>query len=405
MRVAAVTYTESLSGAGIAALRVHRALRSEGIDSELMVLRKRTSADDVQTIGGAWTRRAQAMRCRTTQAILRALGGDPDVALSANLFPTGLHRRLNAVDADVLHLHWVGAEMIRIEELTLLNKPLVWTLHDEWLSEGMAHYGELEHGVVTDSHPRAAFRRLDRHVRARKATALARMQPFIATPSHWLAERTRQSGLIDCEHIRVIPNPVPTEIYRPTDRSIARERLGLPENGRVIGFGAVSAMADPRKGYSMLKSALYALSNRQDKDLSLLVFGAEREGNDFPIPTRFAGVVTNDDDIAMLYAAMDVFVCPSMQENLPNTIAEAMGCGVPCVAFAVGGIPDLIEHNRSGYLATPFDAMDLSHGILACIAQTDEYGYAARQFVEQNLAPALIASRYSAIYEDALRAA
>jgi glycosyltransferase involved in cell wall biosynthesis len=187
------------------------------------------------------------------------------------------------------------------------------------------------------------------------------------------------------------------------DKVAARRALGLAENGKIVGFGAIRANADPRKGYPLLIRALQTLLENENKSMSLLVFGADRGCDDLPLPAHFVGTVTDDVEIARLYAAMDVFVCPSMQENLPNTIAEAMACGVPCAAFAVGGIPDLIEHRSNGYLAAPFDAADLGHGIRECFAHADAYGYAARAFAKQNLTPNLAASRYSALYEEALR--
>ena len=403
MKTAAITYTDFLSGAGIAAYRIHRALCTEGVDSSFLVLRKRTSAADVQAIGNPWTRRAQALRMHATKGILRTVGA-PIGPLSANLFPTGTHRRLNALDADLLHLHWIGAEMMSIEELGLLEKPVVWTLHDEWLTEGLSHYGAMQsspgHELAT---PGPAYRRIDRATRSRKAKVLSRMKPLVVSPSRWLAKQTLDSGLVEPDHMRVIPNPIPTDIYRPRNRACARRKLGLPESGTIIGFGAVRADADPRKGYALLLRALEALDHGGTEPLSLLVFGADNSRGALPIPAHFAGNVVDDEEIATLYAAMDVFVCPSMQENLPNTIGEAMACGVPCAAFSVGGIADLIEHKRSGYLAAPFDPQDLARGITECLTQASSYGDASRLYVERNLAPKLIAASYAAAYEDALR--
>ena len=146
VNVAAITYTDALSGAGIAASRIHRAIARQGIDSTLHVLRRRTGAPDVHAIGGTWTRRGQAIRAQIARAIFATLGERPDVMLSANLLPSGLHRRLNVLGSDLLHLHWLGAETIRIEELGRLRTPAVWTLHDEWFYEGIDHYRPLDAG-------------------------------------------------------------------------------------------------------------------------------------------------------------------------------------------------------------------------------------------------------------------
>lgn len=404
MKVAAITYTDALSGAGIAALRTHRAVLDQGIESSLHVLRKRGSAPDVHAIGGPWTRRCQALRARIVRGILATTGARQDVTSSANLFPTGLDRRLDAMDADVLHLHWMGAEMIGIEELARLSKPVVWTLHDEWFYEGIDHYSLIEGTagarIAASSHARQA---LDRSVRRRKAAAWKRLDPLVVAPSRWLAEKVRLSGLVAPDRIRVIPNPIPTQTYHPLDRVQARQALGLPEDHRVVGFGAVRADMDPRKGYAYLIEALKHLAERGHTPMTLLVFGAERGSGELPFAAHFSGTITADAELARLYAAMDVFVCPSLQENLPNTIGEAMACGIPCAAFRVGGIPDLIEHGVNGYLAQPFDAEDLARGILACLAGRQAMGLAGRAVAERKLDPPGCASMYAAAYEDAMR--
>jgi len=404
VKVAAVTYTDGLSGAGIAAKRVHRAVRAHGVDSRLLVLRKRSQDDDIEALGGAWARRANTARVRLVRWWLRRLGADPGAALSANVFRSGVAGRLAATDADVVHLHWIGDEMIGIEQVATIGKPLVWTLHDEWFSEGLAHYGAIE-GVAAapDAHG-AVYRALDHRVRERKRRAWALARPLVVTPSAWLARRTVAAGLVDADRVRVVPNTIPLDVYRPQDRQAARASLGLPADARVVGFGAVRADVDPRKGYRLLMEALQVLrENEGGRDMHLLVFGANAGRDTLPLPAQFAGTVLDDARIAALYAAMDVFVCPSMQENLPNTIGEAMACGVPCAAFAVGGIPELIEPGRTGMLARPFDAGELAAGIRACIEQSAAYGAQARRFVEQRLAPEPVAAGYREAYADALR--
>jgi glycosyltransferase involved in cell wall biosynthesis len=394
-----------MSGAGIAALRIHRALSDGDFCPALHVLRKRTDAPDVHAIGGAWTRRGQALRARTARAVFAALGSGPDVMLSANMFPTGMHLRLNDMDVDLLHLHWVGNETIRIEELARLSKPVVWTLHDEWFYGGIDHYRPID-GSGNAATPFVSRARLvlDRSVRSRKAASWKQLDPLVVAPSRWLAQNAALSGLLPQDRIRVIPNPIPLDTYRPIDRAQARKALGLPQDHRIIGFGAVRAGMDPRKGFALLVEALHCLATMSVAPTTLLVFGAERSGDALPLPAHFTGTVSADADLARLYAAMDVFVCPSLQENFPNTIGEAMACGIPCAAFGVGGIPEMIEHEVNGYLAVPRDPNDLARGIDACLAGGEILGRAARTFAEANLDPAVSASKYAAVYAEALRA-
>ena len=114
------------------------------------------------------------------------------------------------------------------------------------------------------------------------------------------------------------------------------------------------------------------------------------------------------DDISLVlaYAAADVFVAPSMLENLSNTVMEAMACGTPCVAFHQGGMPDLIEHGRTGYLARPYDPDDLAAGIGGVLEDDvarQEMGQRARRKVEEEFALDKVAQRYAALYREILK--
>jgi glycosyltransferase involved in cell wall biosynthesis len=402
MKVATFTYADGLSGAGIAALRLHRALRGHGIDGRFLVVRKQSDDPDVEAIAGENGSRANGLRRLASRTILRCAGAGTGDTLSANLFPSGLHRRLDAADADILHFHWIGAEAIRIEEVPHLAAPVVWTLHDEWFYEGLDHYRN-DAGIAHQTSSRAR-EVLDRSVRRRKAVAWRRLDPWVVSPSQWIAERACRSGLVREERIQVVPNAIPLETFRPMDRMDARHALGLPQDHRIIGFGAIRAGLDTRKGYTLLVEALDRVAASTDDPMALLVFGADHGDGNLPLPVHFAGTVSGDTELARIYAAMDAFVCPSLQENFPNTIGEAMACGVPCAAFAVGGIPEMISHGKNGYLATPRDPEDLARGIVACLYGGEAMGRAARAWAEAALAPSLVASQYAALYDKALRA-
>lgn len=396
MKVLAVTDTDQLAGAGIAARRIHRALSGAGMDASMAVMQRRSSDGDVACLGGASGRAAFRLRRLAANGIFRAAGASAREVLSANMFPSGVHRIINAHCADVVHLHWIGGEFLRIEELPLVRGPIVWTLHDEWSNLGIEHYSSLQ--------PRQALlEHLDRWTRRRKRRSWAAAGLTMVAPSRWLADRTEKAGIVGGDHIRVIPNPVPVSIFRPMDRREAKARLNIPQDLKVVGFGAIRGVEDPRKGFALLQAAVAALA-LQRSDLMLLVFGAQA-GPAMALPTRYAGIVEDEEALARLYASMDAFVCASRQENLPNTIAEAMACGVACAAFNTGGIPDLVQHQRSGYLATPYEPDDLARGILDCLDEPRNaaYGRAGRAFAEETLAPSRVAALYVEAYLHAMR--
>jgi glycosyltransferase involved in cell wall biosynthesis len=200
---------------------------------------------------------------------------------------------------------------------------------------------------------------------------------------------------------------VPLDRYRPVSKAIARDLLGLPQDRRVIAFGAVASTKDFRKGYDLLVEALGRLTPRDSAPTIAVVFGASAPppGLELTLPSWFLGQLHDDLSLALVYSAADVFVAPSREDNLPNTVLEATACGTPTVAFAVGGLPDIIEHNRSGYLARPFDAADLAHGVQLLVDSPDvasAWGERARARAEAEYGLERQARRYLDLYREVL---
>lgn len=403
MNIAQVTYTDALSGPGIAASRLMSGLKSAGAESQMLVARAIQPAAAVTQLGGKTGFAMTAARQFAAKTWLRACGAWTGETLSGNFFPSGLPYRLNRSDFDVVNLHWICGEMIGIEELSRIRRPLVWTFHDEWPLLGLDHY-ERPNDSIRDRSSRPTPHFVDRWVRTRKDRYWRSARPTIICPSRWLADRAR-ARLGPAASVRTIPNAVPLEIYTPRDRAEAKRSLGLPPDRAVIGFGAVNALADPRKGGKYLQASLDILKQQGYADrISLLVFGSRAHGEPMPLPAHYCGIVREDHRLSQLYSAMDAFVCPSTQDNLPNTVAEALACGIPCVAFAVGGLPDLVHNGRTGFLAAPFDAGELAAGIIRCLEpdRAGELRVGARRFAEQTVAPARVARQYLDAYRDSI---
>jgi glycosyltransferase involved in cell wall biosynthesis len=228
----------------------------------------------------------------------------------------------------------------------------------------------------------------------------------IVTPSKWLAECARSSSLFRNLPIEVIPNGLDLQRFKPVDRQLVRSLLNLPQNKQLILFGAVKATSDRRKGFHLLKAALqnFCQSGWQEK-IELVVVGASQPDNqtDLGFKTHYLGKLSDEISLAQVYAAVDIFVAPSLQDNLPNTVVEAIACGTPCVAFKIGGMPEIIEHQQNGYLAQPFEVEDLAKGIAWVLENKERYyqlGDRAREKAEQEFAQELQARRYTSLYKD-----
>jgi glycosyltransferase involved in cell wall biosynthesis len=164
--------------------------------------------------------------------------------------------------------------------------------------------------------------------------------------------------------VSVIPNCLDTERWKPMEQALARDLLGLPTGVPLLLFGAMGGGRDPRKGFDLLSAALGHLRG-EIPGLELVVFGqlAPRHPPDLGFPIHYTGHLHDDLSLRALYSAADAMVVPSRQDNLPNTAVEAQACGTPVVGFNICGLPDIIKHKSTGYLAKAFEIEDLAAGI------------------------------------------
>ena len=218
-----------------------------------------------------------------------------------------------------------------------------------------------------------------------------------------MAARARSSSLLTGCRVEVVPNGIDINVFKPTGRAVCRQMMNLPADKHLILFGAMGAVTDENKGFALLRQALAALPRQvAGKDCMLVVFGAQQlDLPDLDIEARFIGTLTDDIALSVLYCAADVMVVPSKQENLPNTIMQSMACGTPVVAFRIGGIPDLIDHGQTGYMAEGFDTADLALGIKWTLEQSGadfSLGKNARAKIERQFAIDVVSARYMRLY-------
>ncbi|MGY4027443.1 glycosyltransferase [Aeromonas rivuli] len=369
MRILHVCYSDLDGGAARAAFRLHQAQRSQGLDSHMLVINKCSDDPFVHTVSGLKQLRIK-LASALSRLLLRCQKTSNSVYHSLNLFPSGLLREVDRLAPDVVNLHWLGGEMLSVGEIGRIRQPVVWTLHDMWAFSGAEHYDDdklserYRTGYSRESrHEQHGGMDLDRWTFLRKQRAWAGKSFQIVTPSHWLADCVRQSTLFAGLPVSVISNCIDHTVYRPLPRELAREALGLPQDKQLLLFGAMSSTSDPRKGYHLLIPALQQLSAEgKAKQIELVVFGASRGDAEqvTGIKTHYMGRLHDDISLCLLYNAADLFVAPSLQDNLPNTLVESLACGTPCVAFDIGGMRDLIFGEHEGELINEISFNELS---------------------------------------------
>ncbi len=399
-------HADMVGGAARAAYRLHDGLRRLGVDSRMLVHEKTSGDPAVLTVPGPFSHFALRVRRRLDRMPSSVYSHAQGARFSSNYLPSLIARSINAQGADLLHLHWIGHGLLPISAWPHLRPPVVWTLHDSWAFTGGCH---IPHDCRRFEERcgrcpiLGSTRELDlsRLTWLAKSRAFPKLKPVIVTPSRWLADSVRRSSLLANAELHVIPYGLDLDLFRPSDRAAARAALDLPPDRPLIAFGAMWALEDHNKGADLLAEAL----EKVDTDADFVVFGSDRVPDGLSRTGFAAGSITDESRIAQVYAAADVTVVPSRSENLPLTVMESLACGTPVVAFRIGGIPDLIEHQVNGYLAEPFDTADLARGIAWVLENPERHARlraAARAKAERDYEITHIARRYLALYEDIL---
>lgn len=395
-----VCTTDSFGGAAIAAKRLVIAQRAAGMNAQMLVTNK--------TGEESWIYAApisSQLASRIARAVLRKpaaffADNQKNAFRSLSILPTGLGKAINAMKPDIVHWHWVGSEAISVPEMAEVSAPCVWTCHDEWAWCGAEHYAadaRFASGYTGRDVDAVCYRRKERHWRD--------FAPVLIGPSHWIAGRAKVGKLFGDTRTQVIHNTLDTEIFAPAEQAEARAQLGLPAEGKIVLFGAQGGGADPRKGFDLLTDALSKIQHGGAADMRLVSFGgAEQKNYEIAgLPAQEIGQVRQEQKLAQLYNAADLFVAPSRVDNLPNTMLEALACGTPCAGFDIGGLPDLVSSPMEGELVPAYDCAALAAAILKC-AERDDAGQsdAIRGAFLKRFAPALIAQQHSNLYSEVL---
>jgi glycosyltransferase involved in cell wall biosynthesis len=322
-------------------------------------------------------------------------------------------------ESAVIHLHNLHGGFFDFRRLSAWAeaKPLVWTLHDMWPFTGHCAYSFGCERWRQGCHHCPLFENELRHLdeipqpkvdttpwawRAKKRTY--RSIPFtVAAPSRWLSNLASDSilGSNTGSSVHHIPYGIDTDVYRPVDRREARRMLDIPTDALVV-LAAAQSLTNDRKGLRYLGEALNHFPHPEK--LCVVTFGRGSP----PIANgmlRMLGECSSEHLQAIIYSAADVFVASSLADNQPLAILESLACGVPVVAFAVGGIPEIVRHLETGYLAPSCDVRKLATGIGLLLGDAElrvRLGHAGRSLVVEDHGLIAQARRYLTLYEHVL---
>ena len=416
MKVLLINTSERIGGAAVACNRLCEALNKHGIDATMLVRDKISTNEHVTELKRGFKLVRHFLWERFVIFLHNHFKKENIFKVDIANISTDITLLPEFQEADIIHLHWINQGMLSLQVIGKIlksKKPVVWTMHDMWPATGICHHARSCQAFHSECHHcqylyRGGGKRdLSRKVFRRKKKTYAQYPIHFVACSEWLKHEVSASALLQGKDVRVIPNPINTELFKPTDKQAARMALQLPADKKLILFGSVK-ITDKRKGIDYLIEACNLLAEQHPElkeQIGIVVFGRQSDvlTNRLPFEVYPKNFILDETQLVQLYAAVDVYVTPSLEENLPNTIMEAMACGTPCVGFHVGGIPEMITHNENGYIARYQDAEDLANGILQVLANNCKpFGERAVRKARQSYAEDVVAEQYITLYKQLL---
>lgn len=418
LKILHINKNDSGGGAAVAALRIHRALRAVGAESKLLVLTKRS--EDAHTYAlGKGTFHTLKCHYHFIAERLNFLKDEKDVTLRYAFSPasTGfdISQHPLVLEADIIHLHWINQgflSLASLDKLFKLKKPIVWTLHDMWPFTGGCHYAGScmeynEHCGYCPFLRKPAKKDLSNRIFLRKKKIYSNTGLTAVACSKWLRSLSSESSLFQNLNVASIPNAIDTCQFRPLDKTLCREALKLPTDKKLVLFGAANLL-DVRKGFRYLIEALNIIKENfptLSSKIELVVFGKLKDDICKQIPFEIHNMkfITDTEKLVMIYNSADAFLLPSLQDNLPNTVMESMACQTPVVGFRIGGVPEMVVHEKTGFLAEARNSLSLATGLYQTLFLNDatQMGLAARDRVVELYSEKVVAQQYLNIYLNA----
>jgi len=410
MKITLLSTSDQAGGAAIACLRLSEALLQAGHKVTVLVMEKKGGRPFVVEVAPQ-RKKVDSILKDLQYAWNKRILFKEGASFSANpWWSHDVHQHPAVEQADVLNLHWVNhgfLGMHSLQKLFALGKPIVWHMHDYWAFTGGCHYPGscigFERGCgACPILRRSGIKDLSNQIFIQKLALFNLNPPILVGASAWLTGKAAKSALVKNTAARVmhIPNPIDTTYYTPEGRAAARQVLNLATEKKYLLFAAMNA-SDPRKGFKELKAALQLLALSSPKSIELLIAGKADSALAAELPFRIHLLGSlNTTEMRQAYRAADVFIIPSIEENLPNTVLESLSCGTFVAGFETGGIPEMVQNGISGYLAPVGDVSGLAAAIEMALrlAGTSKLPSSLLKAYE----PSNVAYRYTALFQSLL---
>jgi len=410
VKILHIGYSDLVGGGNIAAYRIHRSMVDAGYDSTMVVARKTSRDETVQSTGVFRSDILRRLMSRLGSSVNNFRWGAEAKHLAYDSIGINVARIAGRRKADIVNLHWTHGSFVAFKSVSQIKAKVVWTLHDMLVFTGGCNYAgncrnfERACGNCPLLAEHASDFDASRQIHLLKRRFLTTKPDAVVAPSEWMQREVKLSALLRNKRTERIQYCLGDAWFGKINRDDARRDLGLPSDSLTLLFASNSGANDKRKGFDLLTKSLEVMKNRwPDRVIVVLVVGEDTPKSRPTVQNGIQyfqlGKLSADAEMQKAYVCADVFVAPSREDNLPLVAIESLASGTPVVAFKIGGFPDLVSDADMGYLAKPFDTDELATGIyMTANSISVERRARIRHLAKTRYSPSVVEGRYLQLY-------
>jgi len=374
MKILHVNYSEIKGGAAIGVNRLHKALKKKGIDSEMLVIEKSTNDPEIHGPKSSFEALFSSSKKILSRFLKRKLiKTENKETFSFNLFNSNILKKINLINPSIVHLHWIGNEMISISQLKKIKKPIIWTFWDMWPICGAEHHSYDQRYIDGyTKHNRPDYEKgfdLNKFIWNYKKKNY-NFKFTINALSKWFYNEIKKSLLVKDKKIINIPPNLDTNFWQPKEKQFSRDIYQFDKNEKILLFGSATS-TNHRKGFDFL---IKLFEEKKFTNTKLIIFGERPKNLDkLKIDHKYIGRISDDVALSTLYSSADILLVPSMIEVFGQVGLEAQSCGTPCIVFENTGLEDFVKHKETGYVSKYNNIDDFSNGIKWILERDDRY--------------------------------
>ena len=341
-------------GAAIAVKRINECLLKNNIDSKILVAEKSTQNPKIiceQSRINSFFWEQKKKISRNLKFFFKTQNKNTH---TISFLKSNILSQIDKYNPDYLNIHWIGNELISIEQIKKIKIPILWTLHDMWLYCGAEHYtyenNRFINGYLTNNRPQSESGfDLNKWVWKRKKKNLPGQIRIIAT-SNWQYNNAKKSDLLKDKKIYKLPLPIDTNFWKPIKKKEAKQKLGWDINKIHFLFGFSDYGKKYIKGLDTAIEIFNNYKNKNNKNVVLNIFGEpeKKKFNDQNI--NILGPINNAEKLRLIYSASDLLLNPSRLESFGQIALESLSCGLPVMCRDGTGTTDLISSSNMGYI-------------------------------------------------------